>query len=480
MRLSARHVHFIGIGGIGVSGLARLLLARGLTVSGSDLRDGPTADSLRRAGAAVVAGHAPENIPPATDLVVASAAIPPENVELRAAQERGLRVLKYAQALGELMDDYAGIAIAGTHGKTTTTSLVAYLLSRVGFSPSFVVGAEVPQLGGSSGLGHGPYLVVEACEYDRSFLNYHPNFAVITNIEEDHLDYYRDLEDIIGAFAQFASQVQPEGRLLVNGRDARALRAAKSARAPVETFAVGAPADWSARDLVEQGGFFSFTASHGAEGLGRFQLAIPGAHYVDDALAAVALAVMAGADVEGCRRAVADFRGARRRFERVGELAGVQVVDDYAHHPTEIRVTLRAARQSFPRARIWCVFQPHQYSRTRTLLGEFARSFDDADRVLLPDIYLARDSDEDRHAVSSADLAAAIREHGRAAQEVRYLATFSEIEEVCRRELSPGDVLITMGAGDVWKLGHRFLQSPGPQSQAAGTTGPVDDAGRGR
>jgi UDP-N-acetylmuramate--alanine ligase len=480
MSLSATQVHFIGIGGIGVSGLARLLLAQGLTVSGSDLRDGPTADALRRLGAQVVVGHAPGNIPPATDLVVASAAIPPENVELCAAQERGLRVLKYAQALGLVMEEYAGIAVAGTHGKTTTTSLVAYLLSRVGFSPSFVVGAEVPQLGGSSGLGRGPYLVVEACEYDRSFLNYHPTFAVITNIEEDHLDYYRDAEDITGAFAQFSSQVRPDGRLLVNGGDARALRAAKSACAPVETFAAGAPADWSACDLKEQGGFFSFTANHGAEGLGRFQLAIPGVHYVDDALAAIALAMMAGADVEGCRRALSEFRGARRRFERLGELAGVQVVDDYAHHPTEIRVTLRAARQSFPRARIWCVFQPHQHSRTRTLLGEFARSFDDADRVLLPDIYLARDSDEDRHAVSSADLAAAIRERGRAAEEVRYLATFNEIEEVCRRELSPGDVLITMGAGDVWKLGYRFLQSPGPQSQAAGAPGAIDDAGRGR
>ena len=480
MRLSARHVHFIGIGGIGASGLARLLLARGLPVSGSDLGDGPAAESLRRLGAEVVLGHAPGNIPPATDLVVVSAAIPPENVELRAAQGRGVRVVKYAQALGEVMADYAGIAIAGTHGKTTTTSLVAYLLSRVGFSPSFVVGAEVPQLGGSSGLGQGPYLVVEACEYDRSFLNYHPTFAVITNIEEDHLDYYRDLEDITGAFAQFASQVEPEGRLLVNGRDGRALRAAESARAPVETFAVGAPADWSAGDLKEEEGAFGFTVSHGGQGLGRFQLAIPGVHYVEDALAAFALATLAGADVEACRTAVAEFRGACRRFERLGERAGVQVVDDYAHHPTEIRVTLRAARQSFPRARIWCVFQPHQYSRTRALLREFACSFDDADRVLLPDIYLARDSDQDRRAVSSADLASAIRERGRAAEEVRYLATLSEIEEVCRRELHRGDVLITMGAGDVWKLGHRFLQSPGPESQAAGAPGALDDAGRGR
>jgi UDP-N-acetylmuramate--alanine ligase len=449
-------------------------------VSGSDLAASPAAESLRRLGAQVVLGHAPENIPAASDLVVVSAAIPPENVERRAAEARGLRVLKYAQALGELMADFAGIAIAGTHGKTTTTSLVAYLLTRAGLSPSFVVGAEVPQLGGNGGLGRGRHLVVEACEYDRSFLNYHPALAVITNIEEDHLDYYRDVEDITGAFAQFAAQVQPEGRLLVNARDGRALRAARSACAPVETFAVDAPADWSAWDLAEQGGVFGFSASHGGEGLGRFQLAIPGAHYVDDALAAVALATLAGADVDACRQAVAEFRGARRRFERVGEFAGVQVVDDYAHHPTEIRVTLRAARQSFPGARIWCVFQPHQYSRTRALLREFARSFDDADRVLLPDIYLARDSDQDRHAVSSADLAAAIRERGRPAEEVRYLATLGEIEEVCRRELNPGDVLITMGAGDVWKLGHRFLQSPGPESQAAGAPGSLDDAGRGR
>lgn len=479
MILRARHVHFVGIGGIGTSGIARMLLARGRAVSGSDLRPSPLLEELARRGARVTLGHRPENLPPQTELVIASAAVKPDNVELAAARRRGLPVLKYAQALGRLMEAYTGIAVAGTHGKSTTTALTAYILRRAALEPSFVVGADVPQLGGSSGTGAGPHFVVEACEYDRSFLNLHPTFACITNIEEDHLDYYRDIEDITAAFARFAEQVAPGGLLVVNGRDPRAVSAAQAARAPTTTFAVEAEADWRATDLTVERGCFRFTLRRGARRWPGFRLALPGVHYVEDALAAVALAVAAGAEVEVCRRAVAEFRGARRRFERLGEVAGVQVVDDYAHHPTEIRATLRAARLCFPRARLWCVFQPHQHSRTRFLLAEFARSFADADRLLLPDIYFVRDSEEERRAVSSADLVAAIRRQGRSAEEVRYLPTFAEIEEVLRRELVPGDVLITMGAGDVWKLGQRLLQSPWPERNQAGSAGLLDHHGCG-
>jgi UDP-N-acetylmuramate--alanine ligase len=386
-------------------------------------------------------------------------------------------VLKYAQALGQLVDAHTGIAVAGTHGKSTTTALVTYILQQAGLGPSFVVGAEVPQLGGSSGTGTGPHFVVEACEYDRSFLNLHPSYASIINIEEDHLDYYRDLGDITQAFAQFASQVREDGLLVVNGEDARAVAAAESASASVETFAVGRGADWQTAGLVEQGGCFAFTLEHAGRELGCFQLTIPGVHCVADAVAAVALATSAGAGLQACQKALAQFRGARRRFERVGEVAGVKVVDDYAHHPTEVRVTLRAARQTFPQARIWCVFQPHQHSRTRFLLAEFARSFNDADRVLLPDIYFVRDSEQERRAISSRDLVAAIRHEGRSAKEVRYLPSFADIEEVLRRELAPGDVLITMGAGDVWKLGQRLLQSTGSHGEAAGTVGSLHDPG---
>jgi len=477
MTLQARHVHLIGIGGIGTSGIARMLLGRGRQVSGSDLRDSPLLEELRGLGARVTVGHAPRNLPSETDLVVISAAIRADNAELAAARERSVPVLKYAQALGQLMDAHTGIAVAGTHGKSTTTALVAYILQQAALGPSFVVGADVPQLGGSSGTGPGPHFVVEACEYDRSFLNLHPAYACIINIEEDHLDYYRDLKDITGAFARFASQVREDGLLVVNGEDARAVAAAESASGSVETFALGRGADWQAVDLVEQGGCFAFTLKHRGRELGRFQLAIPGVHCVADALAAVALATSAGADVRASQQALAQFRGARRRFERVGEVAGVEVVDDYAHHPTEVRATLRAARQTFPQARIWCVFQPHQHSRTRFLLAEFARSFDNADRVLLPDVYFVRDSEQERRAISSRDLVAAIRQGGRSAEEVRYVASFADIEEVLRRELAPGDVLITMGAGDVWKLGQRLLQSSGSQGEAAGAAGPLDDPG---
>jgi len=471
MMLSVRHVHVIGVGGIGTSGIAKMLLARGVSVSGSDLRDSAVVEELRGLGAVVRVGHTPENVPAAAELVVVSAAVEPENLELREADRRRLPVLKYAQALGQLMSEHTGIAVAGTHGKSTTTAMVAYMLKRSGLDPSFVVGAGVPQLGGSSGVGTGPHFVAEACEYDRSFLNLSPAFAVITNIEEDHLDYYRDLEEIVQAFGQFARRLAPEGLLVVNGQDPAAVRAAGSARARVETVALGGGADWQAVDLQDVGGCYAFSLRHPAGDHGRFTLRIPGLHYVADACAALAVSLSAGADPQACREALAEFRGAARRFDLVGEAAGLRVVDDYAHHPTEIQATLRAARQRFPQARLWCVFQPHQHSRTRFLLADFARSFHTADRVLLPDIYFVRDSDEERRAVSSADLVAAIHRLGRPADEVRYLPTFEEIEEVLLREVAPGDVLITMGAGDVWKLGRRLLQRLGADCPAACASG---------
>ncbi len=449
-------------------------------MSGSDLQDSHLLKQLRALGARVVVGHQAENVPPEAELVVISAAIEPDNVELEAAHRRGLPCLKYAQALGQLMDEHTGIAVAGTHGKSTTTAMVTGILKEAGLDPSFVVGAEVPELGGSSGSGRGPHFVVEACEYDRSFLNLHPTFAAITNVEEDHLDYYRDLEDIIEAFSEFAGQVRGDGLLVVNGQDPRAERAASDIDAGVETFAVEAPADWSAWRLLDSQGCYAFSLIHGGADLGRFELAVPGSHFVADALAAVALSVAAGAGVEDCRSALARFQGARRRFERVGRAAGVEVVDDYAHHPTEIRATLRALRQHFPGARLWCVFQPHQHSRTRFLLADFADSFADAHRVLLPDIYFVRDSEQERRAISSADLVRAILKKGRSSEEVRYLATFDAIEETLLRELAPGDVLVTMGAGDVWKLGRRLLQSLGTQGKATGAAGPSHHPGHRR
>jgi UDP-N-acetylmuramate--alanine ligase len=272
-----------------------------------------------------------------------------------------------------------------------------------------------------------------------------------------------------------------EGLLLVNGDDPRAVQAASSALCGVETFGIDAPADWHAGDLEDVDGCYAFSVRHRDEDCGRFALRIPGRHYVTDACAAVAVSVSAGADLEACREALADFTGAARRFEVVGEMGGVVVVDDYAHHPTEIRATLGAVRRRFPGSRIWCVFQPHQHSRTRFLLADFARSFEDADRVLLPDIYFVRDSDEERRAVSSADLVAAIHDLGRLDEEVRYVPAFEEIEEALLRECAPGDVLITMGAGDVWKLGRRVLErlgAHGPSTCAAGAADDVRDRRR--
>jgi UDP-N-acetylmuramate--alanine ligase len=451
-------IHMVGIGGCGMSGLASVLLHRGARVTGSDRSASRATERLAQRGISFSTQQTAESLPGGTQLVVISAAIPADHAERLEAHRRGIPVIRYSQLLGILMARYEGVAVAGTHGKSTTTAWLAYVLREAGLDPSFVVGATVGQLGGGSGVGRGPHFVAEACEYDRSFLNLTPKVAVLLNIEEDHLDCYRDLAAIEYAFSQFARRVPSQGLVLVNGDDPRCVALAQRLTLPVATFGLGAHNRWRAAALALSGGCYAFDVFDEEQALGRVELRIPGQHNVYNALAAVAAAHRCGVAWERIAHGLGTFRGADRRLERRGEVGGVPVLDDYAHHPTEIRATLRAARERYRPKRLWCVFQPHQHSRTRFLLADFAESLSQADEVIVPDIYFVRDSQRERERVSAEDLVSRIRASGRAA---RYVSAFGDIVALLAAESRPGDVLLTMGAGDIWKVADELVQRAG-------------------
>jgi UDP-N-acetylmuramate--alanine ligase len=445
----------VGIGGSGMAGLAAVLLRRGAHVSGSDQLESAALVRLAQGGASVTTHQAAESLPPETELVVASAAIPSQHPELTEARQRGIPVIKYAQLLGALMAQSHGIAVSGTHGKSTTTAWLALVLRKAGLDPSFVVGAESEQLGGGSGVGDGPHFLAEACEYDRSFLNLRPRAAVILNIEEDHLDCYENLAAITDSFRQFASLIPPNGSMVVNGQDYNCRAIADSLDVNVETFGCDGQDTWRATELNLRDGYYEYTAVHNGRPLGRVRLGIPGEHNVFNSLAVTALASHAGAGWAEISAGLREFRGAQRRLQIQGEAGGITVVDDYAHHPTEIRATLKAARERFAPRRIWCVFQPHQHSRTRFLLSDFARSFELADFVVVPRIYFVRDSERERQAVCAADLVEQIQATGGHAV---HIPEFESILETLLRDGEAGDLVITMGAGDIWKVADELVQ----------------------
>jgi UDP-N-acetylmuramate--alanine ligase len=435
-------IHFIGVGGIGMSGIAKIAVVRGDVVSGSDMApcDFP--------GARV--GHDAANVPPGVDLVVRSAAIKDDNVEVVEARKRNVPVIKYAEMLGRLTKEKATIAISGCHGKTTTTSMITYILTRAGFGPSFVCGGVISQLGSNAAPGPGKHLVVEACEYDRSFLNLSPACAVVTNIEEDHLDYYKDIHEIIGAFREFASK--SSGPVIGSADNSHAAALMGELKGKAETFSIEKDADWRARNIEVFDGRWSFDLTKYGRPYGRYTLGVPGQHNVSNALAAIAATSWAGVGQEIVQVALAEFNGAARRFQKLGEKNGALVIDDYGHHPTEIQATLKAAKERYPDRKIWCVFQPHQTSRTKIFFKDFARSFSDASVVLLPEIYEARGNGEKK--ISSADLAQAISENGKAAL---FMPTFDDVVAFLKEKATPDCLILTMGAGNVDQIARRFL-----------------------
>jgi UDP-N-acetylmuramate--alanine ligase len=450
-----RRIHLVGVGGCGMFGAARILLRLGACISGSDMNEFPGTGELVAAGTRVYIGHRTGHVETATELVVRSAAVPDDNPEIVAARSLGIPVWNYAELLGALTRARRGVAITGTHGKSTTTALTAHVMQHAGLQPSFIVGAECPQLGGSSGVDAGPDFVVEACEYARSFLHLRPYRAAILNLEADHLDCYRDLSELVAAFAEFAGHIAPDGLLVVNHEDRTAKRAARGARCAVETFGFGPGAHWRATNLRAHRGCYTFTVRRGGRPLASCRLRLAGEHNVSNALAAAALAIHAGGEPERVAEALGNFQGIHRRMMLRGTGRGVTIIDDYAHHPTEIRATLAAVRGRFAPKRTWVVFQPHQASRTRMLMDDFVTAFGDADVVLVPDIYSVRDSAFDKAAVASRDMVRRICSAGRASH---YLPSLDAVCDHLEQHVESGDVVVTMGAGDVWKVADGLVE----------------------
>jgi UDP-N-acetylmuramate--alanine ligase len=448
-----RKTHFVGIGGTGMCGLAEILLSLGYEVSGSDLATGTEAtERLARLGARIAAGHAAENAR-GKDLLVVSSAIREENAEVREARRLGIPVIKRGEMLAEIMRLKYGVAVAGAHGKTTTTSLIGHVLSSAGLDPTVIVGGRLRSIGSNARMGSGDVLVAEADESDGSFLNLLPTVAVVTNIDREHLDHYRDLAEIREAFLRFIHGVPFYGVAVLCADDPNLREMIPQVNKPVLTYGTGEGARVRATAAAPAPDGSRFTVCADGRDLGEFLLPLPGAHNVLNALACVGVARFLGVPTEAIRRGLASFEGVGRRFEKRGEAAGVVHIDDYGHHPTEIAAVLRTAREVFAGRRLVVLFQPHRYTRTAALRREFGPAFRDADALVLTEIYAAGETPIE--GVSGAALAESITAAG-----TRVLFAPGEAEAIARAvaELRPGDVLLTLGAGSIWKWGDAVMQ----------------------
>jgi len=450
---SIKHVHFVGIGGIGMSGIAEILISQGFQVSGSDLHRSENTDHLESLGARIVLGHAPEHVHDAEVVVFSSAVDPRTNPETLEAERLKIPIIRRAEMLSEVSRLNYTLAIAGTHGKTTTTSMSGLVMMQAGMDPTVIVGGRLKGLGGSNArLGQGDWIALEADEYDRSFLQLLPTIAVITNVEADHLDIYSDLDDIKGAFVEFANKVPFYGTTCVCLDDPGVRSILPSIKKVVVTFGLSPQCDVRAVDCAYHERSSSFTLTHHGTELGRITIGVPGEHNVRNALAACTVGLVCGVSFADLATALGNFTGVYRRFEFKGEVNDVLVVDDYAHHPTEIRSTLAAARKGWKR-RIIAVFQPHTYTRTRDFYEEFATSFDDADVLLLTDVYPARETPIE--GITGELIATAARAAGH--RDVHYVAQKTDLAEALRALVQPGDMVMTLGAGDIWKVGLELL-----------------------
>ncbi|WWR16002.1 UDP-N-acetylmuramate--L-alanine ligase [Lachnospiraceae bacterium JLR.KK008] len=447
------HIHFIGIGGISMSGLAEILLEAGFIISGSDVRRSPLTEMLESRGVSVFYTQSASNLTDDIDLVVYTAAIHTGNPEFLAIAQKGLPSLTRAQLLGQIMRNYeTPVAVSGTHGKTTTTSMIAEILLKAEADPTLSVGGILQSLGGNIRVGKSGYFVTEACEYTNSFLSFYPKIGIILNVEEDHMDFFKDIHEIRESFHKFASLIPEDGLLIVNGEIEALDSITKDLKCRIVTYGSDPANDYFYRDLTfGETGLPSFTLHHKSGQPETVSLNVPGEHNVLNALAAIALSDALSLPRQTALAALAQFHGTDRRFEYKGEIGGVTIIDDYAHHPTEISATLRAAA-NYPHKTLWCVFQPHTYTRTKAFLPEFAQALSLADKIVLADIYAARETDT--LGISSRTLQEEIQKSGK---DCFYFPSFDEIENFLLEKCINGDLLITMGAGDIVKVGENLL-----------------------
>ncbi len=447
-------IHCIGIGGIGLSAIAEILLSRGYNVTGSDMKESDMTSHLASKGARIFIGHRAENVENA-DLVVYSAAVGRDNPELMRAAERGVPAVTRAQMLGVLMDEYENsIAISGTHGKTTTTSMVSLILDRARMEPTILVGGNLAEIGGNVKVGHSKYFVTEACEYMDSFLSLRPRIEIILNIDSDHLDYFKDIDHIVSSFDKFAGLVPEDGLIVAYQANPFVSQVIKNLN-NVVTFGLNENCTYYGEDIdFNENGMPAFNVKKEGRTLCRVQLSVPGEHNVLNALAAFACCHSLGVDSGIIRDTLQEYKGTQRRFDIVGTTAtGVKIVDDYAHHPTEIKATLEAC-QNVPHNKLWCLFQPHTYTRTLALFDDFADAFQKADELILAEIYAARE--KNIYKISSASLAEKIKEcHPE--KKVSFMKSFDEIADYVYQNAQNGDLVLTMGAGDIYKVGEMLL-----------------------
>ena len=447
------HLHFIGIGGISMSGLAEILLKEQFHISGSDAKESELTEKLTSLGADISYGQRASNIKEGIDAVVYTAAIHPDNPELQAAKERQIPTLTRAELLGQIMDNYQdSIAVSGTHGKTTTTSMITEILLEACTDPTISIGGILKSIDGNIRVGKSNVFLTEACEYTNSFLNFYPKYALILNIEEDHMDFFKNLEHIRHSFHQFAGNVLAEGTLILNSEIPDYQELTKDLKCKVLTYGLTPSDSYYADNITfNTKGCGNFTLMCKDHTIGMISMSVPGEHNVSNAVAACALALEMGLSFDCIQAALTHFGGTARRFEHKGQLGGITIIDDYAHHPTEIKATLKAAKNC-GQNRIICVFQPHTYTRTKAFLKEFAQALSAADLIILADIYAARE--QNTIGISSQDLQQELQNLG---CECHYFPSFDKIENFLLNKCINGDLLITMGAGDIVQVGEHLL-----------------------
>lgn len=446
-------IHFIGIGGISMSGMAEILISEGYKVSGSDSKDSLIVNRLKNLGAKIYINHDENNVNGA-DLIVYTDAIPSDNKELEKGRENGIPLIDRATFLGALLKNYKNsIAVSGTHGKTTTTSMLSTILNRSTLDPTILLGGELDEIGGNVRLGSKDFMLTEACEYKGNILKYFPSMAIILNIDEDHLDYFKSMDHIVDTFVQYGKNLSEDSYLVINSDDPGAKKVINSTKAKVTTFGIHGDYDYKAENIkFSNEGFPSYTLNIKGHGKYSINLSVMGTHNIYNSMASIAAAHIYGIPMEDIQKNITQYTGVHRRLELKGYYKGVKVIDDYAHHPTEIKATLNALNSS-KAGNIYCVFQPHTFTRTKLLLNSFAESFNGADKIIITDIYAARE--KDNGVVHSKDLKNAIVSKG---LDAIYLKTFSEIETYLKNNTKENDIIVTMGAGNIYSVGESILK----------------------